>query len=264
VIRFSASLTTLFTEAPLDERFALAKRAGFAAVECQQPYGLSAQEIAGLLDKTGLTMALLNAPAGDWERGERGFAALAGREAQFRGSVERGLEYCRAAGCSQMHVLAGIPEAGTPADQTRAAYIANLRHAAERARQEGVRILIEPLNAADAPGYFLNCMSQAAEIVSDVGHENLWLQYDIYHARMTGEPLAETFRDHPTRIAHIQIAGVPGRHEPIPSEIPYPDLFQLIDNSGYRGWIGCEYRPRAGTLAGLEWMSAYGFGPERG
>ncbi len=265
--RFAASLMTLFTESPLAERFALARRAGFRGVECQLPYTLSADEIARRVNEAGLEMVLLNTPAGDWDKGERGFAALPGREADFRRSLERGLAYARATRCSRLHVLAGIVPAGPagvdPAEAERT-YVANLRFAATRATADGVRILIEPLNATDAPDYFLHRMNQAAAILKQVEHPNLWLQYDIYHAHMTGEPLGETFRAHFDRIAHIQIAGVPGRHEPIPSDVPCADLFQIIDESGYDGWIGCEYRPRAGTTAGLGWLAPFGVAPEKG
>ncbi len=262
--RFAASLMMLFTEAPLGERFAMARRAGFRGVECQLPYSLSADDIARRLDATGLEMILLNAPAGDWDGGERGFAALPGREDDFRRSLERGLAYARALNCSRLHVLAGIIPPGTDRADAERTYVANLRVAAARAAADNVRILIEPLNITDAPGYFLNRMDQAAAILRSVDHPNVWLQYDIYHARMTGEPLAETFSAHFARIAHIQVAGVPGRHEPIPSDIPYADLFKLIDDSGYGGWIGCEYRPRAGTNEGLGWFAPYGVAPGKG
>lgn len=262
--RFAASLMMLFAEAPLPERFALARRAGFRGVECQLPYSLAALEIGRLLSDAGLEMVLLNAPAGDWEKGERGLAALPGREAAFGESLDRGLAYARAARCSRLHVLAGVvPEDTNPAEAEKT-YVANLRRAAEQAAAAGVRVLIEPLNAHDAPGYFLNRMDQAAAILDAVGHPNLYLQYDVYHAHMTGEPLAETFLAHRGRIAHVQIAGVPGRHEPIPSDISYADLFQMMDESGYDGWIGCEYRPRSGTVAGLAWLVPFGVAPGKG
>ena len=262
--RFAASLMTLFTESPLAERFALARRAGFRGVECQLPYTLSADEIARRVNEARLEMVLLNTPAGDWDKGERGFAALPGREADFRQSLERGLAYARAARCSRLHVLAGIVPPGVARTEAEKTYIANLHFSATRAAADGVRILIEPLNATDAPGYFLHRMDHAATILKQVAHPNLWLQYDLYHAHMTGEPLGETFRAHFDRITHIQIAGAPGRHEPIPSDVPCADLFQMIDESGYDGWIGCEYRPRAGTVAGLDWLAPFGVAPEKG
>lgn len=250
----------LFAEAPFPERFALARRAGFRAVECQNPYPWPADEIRRRLDEENLEMVLVNAPAGEGEKGERGFAALPGREDEFRASLDRGLAYARALACSRLHVLAGIAPADANKNEMERTYVANLRYAAERAAVEGVRVLIEPLNPIDAPGYFLGGMTQARRLAEAAGHPNLCLQYDVYHARMSGEPLAETFRQNASRIAHIQIAGVPGRHEPMPSDIAYADLFKLFDDSGYGGWIGCEYRPRAGTREGLTWAAPFGVG----
>lgn len=251
----------LFAEAPFEDRFALARRAGFRAVECQNPYGRPIENIRRGLKDSGLEMVLINAPAGDGAKGERGFAALPGREGEFRESLARGLDCARALACSRLHVLAGnVPAGADPAEMERT-YVANLRFAAEQAAGQGVRVLIEPLNPADAPGYFLNRMEQAGAIADAVGHPNLWLQYDVYHAAMSGAKVADIFRRHASRIAHIQIAGIPGRHEPIPSQIPYGELFELFDSSGYDGWIGCEYRPRAGTLEGLSWGQPYGLVP---
>ena len=275
--RFAASLMFLFAEAPFAERFALARRAGFRAVECQNPYAWPADDIRRWLDDADLEMVLINAPAGESEKGERGFAALPGRENDFRQSLARGLDYARALSCSRLHVLAGNVPKGVSVAEMEKTYAANLTFAADRAAKMGVRVLIEPLNPIDAPGYFLNRMGRAGEspratnnaplpgcageLVDIIGHPNLWLQYDVYHAAVSGAPLADTFRAHASRIAHIQIAGVPNRHEPIPSDIPYAELFELFDSSGYDGWIGCEYRPRAGTLEGLAWAAPYGLRP---
>ncbi len=285
--RFAASVMFLFAEAPFAERFALAHRAGFRAVECQNPYAWPADDIRRRLDDANLEMVLINAPGGvsrpnqqpgaglaagsivsgaaapggDGDKGERGFAALPGRENEFRESLERGLDYARALSCPRLHVLAGnVPEGASVAEMEKT-YVANLTFAADQAARAGVRVLIEPLNPIDAPGYFLNRMDQARELVDIIGHPNLWLQYDVYHAAVSGAPLADTFRAHASRIAHIQIAGVPNRHEPIPSDIPYAELFELFDKSGYDGWIGCEYRPRTGTLEGLAWAEPYGLRP---
>ncbi len=259
--RFAASVMFLFTEAPFEDRFELARRAGFRAVECQNPYDWPIENIRRRLDDAELEMVLVNAPAGDGKKGERGFAALSGRENDFRESLARGLDCARALSCSRLHVLAGtMPEGADVAEMGRT-YVANLRFAAERAAREGVRVLIEPLNAIDAPGYFLSGMEQARALADAVGHPNLWLQYDVYHAAMSGAEIVDTFRRHASRIAHIQIAGTPGRHEPTPSEIPYGELFALFDSHGYDGWIGCEYRPRAGTLEGLSWAAPYGLVP---
>jgi hydroxypyruvate isomerase len=259
--RFAASVMFLFTEAPFAERFARARRAGFRAVECQNPYGWPAEDIRRWLDDAELEMALVNAPAGNGAKGERGFAALPGRENDFRESLARGLDYARALSCSRLHVLAGNVPAGADVMAMERTYVANLRFAAERAGERGVRVLIEPLNPTDAPGYFLSRMAQARAIADAVAHPNLWLQYDVYHAAMSGAPLADTFRVHASRIAHIQIAGIPGRYEPEPSEISYGELFALFDSHGYDGWIGCEYRPRVGTREGLSWAAPYGLVP---
>lgn len=256
--RFAASLMFLFAEAPFEDRFALARRAGFRAVECQNPYAWAAEDIRAWLADAGLEMVLINVPAGNWDRGERGFAALPGREQEFGESLERGLAYARTLACPRLHVLAGNAPANAETERT---YVANLRRAAARAEREGVRVLIEPLNPTDAPGYFLNGMEQARAILDAVAHPNLWLQFDVYHAAMSGMALAEIFRAHMSRIAHIQIAGMPGRHEPIPSQVPYPELFALFDDSGYAGWVGCEYRPRGRTAEGLSWAIRYGLGP---
>jgi hydroxypyruvate isomerase len=268
--RFAASLMFLFAEVPFAERFARAREAGFQAVECQNPYPWPAADIRRWLDQAGLAMVLINAPSGDADQGERGFAALPGREDDFRASVERGLDYARTLACPRLHVLAGNAPQGADRAALECAYVANLRWAAERAAREGVKVLIEPLNETDMPGYFLNRMDQARALADAAGHANVWLQFDVYHAAMSGQDLAETFRRHRTRIDHIQIAGVPGRHEPEPSAIPYGELFALFDSSGYAGWIGCEYRPRAlvwahhltraGTREGLVWAAKYGLG----
>jgi hydroxypyruvate isomerase len=259
--RFAASVMLLFAEAPFAERFALARRAGFRAVECQNPYDWPAEDIRRLLGDAELEMVLLNAPAGEGAKGERGFAALPGREREFRESLALGLDYARALSCSRLHVLAGNAPEGADLAAMERTYVANLRFAAARAGDGGVRVLIEPLNAIDAPGYFLNRMAQARAIVDAVGHPNLWLQYDVYHAAMSGASPTDTFREHASRIAHIQVAGMPGRHEPEPSEIPCGELFALFDSHGYDGWIGCEYRPRAGTAEGLAWAAKYGLRP---
>jgi hydroxypyruvate isomerase len=256
--RFAASVMLLFAEAPFKERFRLARRAGFRAVECQNPYAWAAENIRDWLTDAGLEMVLINAPAGDPDKGERGFAAVPGRENDFRESLERGLAYARMLSCLRLHVLAGNAPVNAEMERT---FVANLRWAAARAEREGVRVLIEPLNSVDMPGYFLSGMEQARAIHDAVAHPNLWLQYDVYHAAMSGADIADTFRRHASRIAHIQIAGMPGRHEPIPSEIPYPELFALFDDSGYDGWIGCEYRPRAKTADGLSWAARYGLRP---
>ena len=244
--RFAANVSLLFTDAPLLERFALARQAGFEAVELQFPYAHPAAEIAERL--AGLPLVLHNLPPGDWAAGERGLAALPGREGEFQDSVGRALDYAQQLGVRQLHCLAGV-------GGDRATYVANLRFAAAALKARGLRLLIEPLNHVDVPGYFLTGSAQALAIIDDVGADNLFLQYDVYHMqRMEGE-LAATLRAQLHRIGHIQVADNPGRHEPGTGEINYAYLFALLDTLGYAGWVGCEYIPQGDTVAGLAWRS---------
>ncbi|MES2127948.1 MAG: 2-oxo-tetronate isomerase [Pseudomonadota bacterium] len=242
--RFAANVSLLFPEAPLLGRFALARRAGFAAVELQFPYAHPAAQLAEHLD--GLPLVLHNLPPGDWAAGERGLAALPGREGEFQDSVGCALDYAQQLGVRQLHCMAGVGGA-------HATFVANLRFAATQLKARGMRLLIEPLNRFDVPGYFLSGSAQALAIIDEVGADNLLLQYDVYHMqRMEGE-LAATLRANLARIGHIQVADNPGRHEPGTGEINYPYLFGLLDALGYAGWVGCEYVPQGDTVAGLAW-----------
>ena len=256
---FAANLSMMFQELPFLDRFEAAAKAGFKAVEFLFPYDHPAADIRQRLDRFGLRQVLFNLPPGDWAKGERGLAALPGREAEFGAAVDRAIEYATALGCPQVHVMAGVP-LDVPLEQAAATYRANLRAAADRLQAHGIRTLIEPLNSRDMPGYFLMTAEQARQIIEAVGHPNLFLQMDLYHAQIMGGDLAERTRSHWPLIRHFQIAGVPGRHEPDVGEINYPYLFDLIDSLGYDGWIGCEYRPRAKTLDGLGWAKRYGIG----
>jgi hydroxypyruvate isomerase len=256
---FAANLSMMFQELPFLERFEAAAKAGFKAVEFLFPYDHPAAEIRQRLDRFGLRQVLFNLPPGDWARGERGLAALPGREAEFAAGVDRAIEYAHALGCPQVHAMAGVP-LNVPLEQAAATYGGNLRQAADRLQAHGLRLLIEPLNSRDMPGYFLMTAEQAREVIEAVGHPNLFLQMDLYHAQIMGGDLAERTRSHWKVIRHFQIAGVPGRHEPDVGEINYTYLFELIDSLGYDGWIGCEYRPRAKTLDGLGWARGYGIG----
>ncbi len=251
--RFSANLMFLFQEVPFLERFEAAAAAGFKAVEYQFPYDTAVNEIRARLDATGLDMVLINAPPGDWAAGERGIAALPGREDEFKASIEIALGYATALGCPCLHVMAGVT---TTADS----FTENLAWAARLAGGEGVCILIEPLNAIDVPGYLLNNAAQAISIIDRVGEENLFLQYDLYHGAMSGEDLVATVRANAERIAHMQVAGAPGRNEPDTGDVDFTAAFEAIDAIGYDGWIGCEYRPAVGTLEGLGWLRPYGIG----
>lgn len=244
--RLAANLSMMFTELPFERRFDAAARAGFRGVECLFPYDWPLPRLAGLLREAGLEQALFNGPPGDWAGGERGLASLPGREAEFRDGLRRALDYAQGLGCSRLHVMAG--RHGDPAT-----YVANLRWAAEQAAPAGVRILIEPINDRDMPGYFLTTTAQARAVMAEVAHGNLWLQYDLYHAQIMEGDLTRTIDENLPRIGHIQVSSVPGRHEPDGGEVNLPFLFDHIDKAGYDGWVGCEYRPRSGTLEGLGW-----------
>lgn len=255
-----ANLMYMFTELPLMQRFAAAKRAGFDLVECQFPYGEDATDLRWAMDEAGVRMRLINTPAGDLENGERGLAALADREEAFRDSFLLALSYARELGAPLIHVMAGI----VPDDEQDFAthvYAENLRVAARLAEAAGVGIVIEPINGSDLPGYLLQRTAQARAIIAMVGEANLGLQYDAYHALMNGEDPAEGVRANLDLIRHIQIAGFPGRHEPIADGCyDMGSFIELCDMLGYAGAIGCEYTPADGNEAGLSWASRYGIG----
>jgi hydroxypyruvate isomerase len=254
--RFAANLSMLFNEVPFIERFERAARAGFSEVEFLFPYAHEIAELKAVLADNRLALVLHNLPPGDWDAGDRGMACDPSRVAEFRQGVARGVAYASGLGSPNVHCMAGKVPEGVNADVLRATYVANLRFAAREAGRAGVRLLIEPINHFDMPGYYLNRSAQALEIIDAVGSDNLYLQYDIYHMqRMEGE-LAATIEKHLDRIAHIQLADTPGRHEPGTGEINYPFLFAHLDRIGYRGSIGCEYKPAGSTEAGLGWLAA--------
>jgi hydroxypyruvate isomerase len=255
--KFAANLTMLFNEVPFLERFAAAKAAGFEAVEYLFPYAWDKNELAGLLKTHGLKQVLHNLPAGNWDAGERGIACHPDRVEEFRAGVDKAIEYATALGCPQVNCLAGKVPAGVTREQAHATFVANLKFAADKLKKAGLKLLIEPINSYDIPGFFLNYTAQAAAILDEVGSDNLYIQYDLYHAqRMEGE-LAATVQKHLARIAHVQLADNPGRNEPGTGEMNYPFLFRHLDAIGYTGWIGCEYKPRTTTVEGLGWMRAY-------
>ncbi len=258
---FAANLSMMFQELPFLDRFEAAAEAGFKAVEFLFPYEYPAEDIRRRLDRFGLRQVLFNLSPGDWSKGDRGLAALPGREGDFCAAAAQALNYARALGCAQVHAMAGILPPDADRRACEATYVANLGAAAIAFRQDGIRLLIEPLNSRDMPGYFLTTAEQARTIIERVGGDNLFLQMDLYHAQIMGGDLAERTRGHWKLIRHFQIAGVPGRHEPDIGEINYPYLFDLIDSLGYDGWIGCEYRPRGKTLEGLGWARRYGIAP---
>ena len=256
--KFAANLSFIFQEVDFLGRFAAAAECGFKAVEYLGAYEHPPETVAARLQQNGLTQALFNMPPGDWGAGERGVAALPGREAEFRAGVDTALVYAKATGCRLLHAMAGLVPAGRDRAEAERTYVANLGYAAERAAAQGVAVIIEPINTRDIPGYFLNTTTQAMAIIDRVGHPNLRLQLDLYHVQIMEGDLAHRIRALAGRYPHIQIAGNPGRHEPDIGEISYPFLFDLLDEIGYSGWIGCEYRPRGETRSGLGWATRYG------
>jgi hydroxypyruvate isomerase len=258
--RFAANLTMMYTEVPFMERFAAAAADGFDAVEFLFPYAFEADAIAAQLRAHGLTQALFNMPPGDWDAGERGMAALPGREAEFSTHLDTALRYAQALGCQRLHAMSGLVPAGADAASRQRMHdtcVANLRHAATRAAAHGITVVIEPLNGRDVAGYFLTTQQQAHDIVAEVGAPNLQVQMDFYHCQISEGDLTRRLERHFTGVGHIQIAGVPDRNEPDTGEINHPHLFERLDALGYSGFVGCEYRPRAGTSAGLGWLRAW-------
>jgi hydroxypyruvate isomerase len=256
--KFAANLSFIFQEVEFLDRFATAAQCGFKAVEYLGAYDRRPETVAAALERNGLVQAMFNMPPGDWAAGERGIAALPGREAEFRAGVGTALHYAKATRCRLLHAMAGCAPGGIDRGEAERVYVANLRYAAERLAPEGITAIIEPINNRDIPGYFLNTTSQALEVIERVGHPNLQLQLDLYHVQIMEGDLAHRIRALAGRYPHIQIAGNPGRHEPDIGEINYPFLFDLLDEIGYAGWIGCEYRPKGETRAGLGWATRYG------
>lgn len=255
--KFAANLSMLFTELDFLARFAAAARCGFTAVEYLFPYAHPKEQLAELLRQHGLTHVLHNLPAGHWERGERGIACHPDRAGEFQEGVERAIDYASALGCGQINCLAGIAPAGTMGERTRETFLANLKYAAPRLAEHDIKLLIEPINTRDMPGFFLSTSAQALDILEDAHEPNLYLQYDVYHMQMMEGNLAATITANLARIAHIQVADVPGRHEPGTGEINYKFLLQHLDAIRYQGWVGCEYKPLAKTEDGLGWLAPY-------
>jgi hydroxypyruvate isomerase len=257
VPKFAANLSFMYNEHGFLDRFAAAAHDGFKAVEYLFPYEHEAALLARKLKAAGLQQALFNLPPGDWAAGERGLGALPGREAQFRANALRAIEYARALGCPRIHAMSGIVAPGADRAAMHRTYVENLRLVAAEAAKHGLTVLIEPLNTRDNPGYFLNRQDDAAAIISEAGAPNVKIQFDLYHRQIVEGDVAMGIRKHFANIGHIQIAGVPERHEPDIGEVNYPYLFRLLDELGYDGWIGCEYRPKAGTSAGLGWLKPW-------
>ncbi len=259
--RFAANLSMMYNEHAFLDRFAAAAQDGFKAVEFLFPYEHPPADIKSRLDDNALKQALFNAPPGDWAAGERGIASLPGREDEFRRGLDVALSYAAALGNSKLHVMAGLLPADADRAQHRDVYLKNLALAADVARGANLTIVIEPINTRDMPGFFLNRQDEAQAICEEIGAPNLQVQFDCYHCQIVEGDIAVKLRRDMRRanagIGHIQVAGVPYRNEPDTGELNYPYLFDLIDSLGYGGWIGCEYRPRAGTSDGLEWLKPY-------
>lgn len=257
MLRFSANLSWLFTEVNFLDRFERASRAGFKGVECALPYEWKKEVLVEKLAKYGLQMVLTNLPAGNWNGGERGIACLPDRVGEFQEGVGQAIEYAKALHCPRLNCTAGIMPKGVPAEKIRQTLVTNLRFAATALDKEGLRLLVEPINDQDIPGFYLTRTRDALQLFKEVNHPNLWLQYDIYHMQVTEGNLTKTIRDNLARIAHIQLADNPGRHEPGTGEIHFTNLFRFIDEAGYDGWIGCEYKPLGVTEDGLKWLKPY-------
>lgn len=255
--RFAANLSTMFKEDAFLDRFAAAARAGFTAVECQFPYEFDAQDIRARLTESGLTLALFNLPPGDLAAGDRGLACLPGRTRDFRAALDTALAYAEALACTKLHGMAGLVPKGANRAAFHDVYCANLDYASAKARAAGCTLLIEPINARDVPEYFLHTTAEARDVIDAVGAPNLKLQLDLYHCQISEGDLAMHIRDCADITGHYQIAGVPGRHEPDIGEIAYPYLFDAIDETGYDGFIGCEYTPRTNTEDGLGWFAPW-------
>lgn len=253
--RFAANLSFLFAELPFLERFGAAARAGFGGVEYLFPYEYAARDIAECLRQHLLEQVLFNLPAGDWAAGERGLACLPGRQAEFVESVERARTYALALGCRRLHCMAGLRPADSDGLELAACYVDNLRHAADRLAPDGIALLVEPINSRiDMPGYWLDDIEQAVQLLDRIGRPNVMLQLDLYHAQIIRGDLARTIGQYFGRIGHVQIADNPGRHEPGTGEINFAFLFNVLDRLGYTGWLGCEYKPLTTTEAGLGWL----------
>jgi hydroxypyruvate isomerase len=253
--RFAANLTMLFGELPFLDRFVAAKAAGFTGVEYLFPYDFEKAVLREQLQQHGMTQVLHNLPAGNWGAGERGIAIFPDRVDEFRDGVRRAVDYAKALDCRQLNCLVGVAPADADLAELNEVLLNNLRFAADALARERIRLLIEPINTLDIPGFFLSGTEQAVQIISDVQSDNLFIQYDIYHMQVMEGDLARTLQNHLARIAHVQLADNPGRNEPGTGEINYPFLFRHLDEIGYRGWIGCEYKPKATTVEGLGWYT---------
>lgn len=255
--RFCANLSMMFNEVDFLDRFEAASKAGFTGVEFLFPYDYKPEQIKEKLEAHDLKLVLHNMPAGDWDAGERGLTCLPSRVGEFQKNVGTAIEYANALDCKQLHCLVGNTPWGTDMELVRRTMIENLRFAAKETGKSSIRLLIEPINTRDMPNFHINTSKEALSLMDEVGSTNLWLQYDIYHMQVMEGDLAPTIEENLRRIAHMQLADTPGRHEPGTGEINFDYLLPQIDKLGYEGWIGCEYRPAEATTDGLHWMAPY-------
>ena len=255
--KFAANLSFLYADLPFLDRIAAAAKDGFPAVEYVGPYDFPEGDVAAALKAANVKQALFNLPAGDWAGGERGIGCLPDRVEEFKAGVDTAISYAKALGCPKINCLAGIAPKGVAAEKLEQTLVKNLKYAAPRLADAGVKLLLEPINLHDIPGFFVSTTDHAERILEAVGSDNLFIQYDIYHTQIMQGDLAETYRRLKAKIAHVQLADNPGRHEPGTGEINYPYLFNMLDAEGYDGFIGCEYKPSAGTSEGLGWMKPW-------
>ena len=255
--KFNANLSMMFNEVPFLERFGAAAKAGFKGVEFLFPYDFTPAQVREQLDRHHLEMVLFNMPPGDFAAGDRGTACDPARFGEFQDGVGKALDYAKVLGVKQLHVMAGLKPRGLNDETMREAYLASLRFACAETAKHGIKVLIEAINTRDIPGFYLNTSAQALDVMHYVGAANLGFQYDIYHMQIMEGDLAPTIEKHLSKIAHMQLADTPGRHEPGTGEINYDFLFRHIDRIGYQGWIGCEYRPAGKTEDGLGWMKPW-------
>lgn len=255
--KFAANLSMLYTDLPFLDRFDAAAKDGFPAVEYISPYDEDPEAIAERLERNGLVQALFNLPAGDWAKGERGMGCLPDRVDEARQGVVTAIRYAQALGCTKINCLAGIAPTGHDRDVLERTLIDNLKYAAPRLADAGVKLLLEPINQRDIPGFFVSTTDHAERILDAVGSDNLFIQYDLYHTQIMQGDLIATYERLRDRIAHVQLADNPGRHEPGTGEINYPNVLAALDRLGYDGFVGCEYKPKAGTSQGLSWMKSY-------
>ncbi|PSW18293.1 hydroxypyruvate isomerase [Photobacterium sanctipauli] len=255
--KFAANLSMLFNEFDFLDRFEAAAKAGFQGVEYLFPYAFEQQALKQKLEQNGLKQVLFNLPAGDWEQGDRGIAVDPSRTEEFKSGVAMAIQYAKALECDQLNCLAGIVPEGVSTEQAEATFVSNLRYAAGELEKAGIKLIIEAINTRDIPGFFLTNTQQALAIIEQVGSRNIQVQYDIYHMQIMEGDLAQTLSNNLAQIRHVQLADNPGRHEPGTGEINYPFVLQHLDSIGYKGWVGCEYKPKSTTIEGLSWLNDY-------